>query len=53
MISDADFDAFSGTVLAEDLYLAMSHAFRCAKCDRLYVFWTGLNHDPAVYVPEI
>lgn len=52
LISDADFDAFSGTIEAEDVYQEMAHAFRCAACDRLHVFWSGLEREPAVYAVE-
>jgi hypothetical protein len=52
LISDTDFDAFSGTVEAEDVYQAMSHAFRCANCDRLHVFWSGLEQEPTVYAVD-
>ena len=39
LISDRDFDAFTGLVQAEDVYAAMQHAFRCPNCDRLHVHW--------------
>lgn len=52
LISDTDFAAFSGAVDAEDVYQAMTHAFRCAACDRLHVFWSGLEREPTVYAVE-
>ena len=48
-VSDADFDAFSGLVRSEDVYDAMTHAFRCAECGRLPVYWSGMAEDPTVY----
>jgi hypothetical protein len=52
MISDLDFEAFTGTVDAEDVYAAMSHAFRCQECGRLHVFWSGFGAKPTTYRPE-
>jgi len=52
LVSDLDFDGFTGLVQAEDVYMAMSHAFPCASCDRLHVFWSGMGEHPMVYVPE-
>jgi hypothetical protein len=43
LVSDVDFDGFTGFVEAEDVYMAMTHAFRCASCDRLHVFWSGMG----------
>jgi len=52
LVSDQDMDAFTGLVRSEDVYAAMSHAFRCGSCDRLHVFWAGIDQEPAVYVRE-
>jgi len=52
LISDSDFDAFSGTVEAEDVYKEMTHAFRCAACHRLHVFWSGLELEATIYAVE-
>ena len=52
LVSDRDFEAFTGLVQAEDVYTAMQHAFRCPKCGRLHVHWAGMAGDPVVYVPE-
>ena len=48
-VSDADFEAFSGLVRAEEVYDAMTHAFRCAECGRLYIYWSGMAEAPTVY----
>jgi hypothetical protein len=53
LVSDQDFEAFTGLVQAEDVYAATSHAFRCPTCDRLHVFWRGLAEDPTIYAPEV
>ncbi|MFC5267663.1 hypothetical protein ACFPJ1_36580 [Kribbella qitaiheensis] len=52
LMSDQDFDAFSGLVQAEDVYMGMTIAFRCPTCDRLHIFWRGMDDDPVVYAPE-
>jgi len=52
LVSDTDFDGFSGLVQAEDVHQAMTHAFRCAKCDRLHIFRSGLEHEPIVYTVD-
>jgi ligand-binding SRPBCC domain-containing protein len=51
LISDERFDEFTGLVDAEDLYLAASHAYRCADCGSLWIFWDGHESDPVEYVP--
>jgi hypothetical protein len=51
LISDQDFGRFSGAVQAESVYTAMTHAYRCESCDRLWVFWPGYDTDPTEYVP--
>lgn len=52
LVSDLDFDGFTGPVQAEDVYGAMNHAFRCTSCGRLHMFWSGMSDDPTVYTPE-
>jgi len=41
LISDVEFDGFSGLVEAEDVYRAMRSLLRCSSCGRLWVFWDG------------
>ena len=52
LVSDLDFDAFTERVQAEDVYMAMSHTFRCSSCGRLHVFWSGMDENATVYSPE-
>ncbi len=52
LTSDQDFDAFTGLVQAEDVYRNATVAFRCPQCDRLHVFWRGIEGDATVYAPE-
>ena len=51
ILSDVDFDAFSGQVDAEALYLACRSMMRCPTCDRLWVYWDGFGADPC-YAPQ-
>lgn len=48
-ISDVEFDKFSGSVDAEEIYKTMSSFLKCPRCQRLWVFWNGFNHDPTEY----
>jgi len=52
LISDHDFGAFEGLAQSEDVYAAATHAFRCPTCDRLHIFWRGMDADPVVYASE-
>jgi hypothetical protein len=52
LMSDQEFEAITGLVQAEDVYTNMTVAFRCPTCDRLHIFWHGLDSDPVVYAPE-
>lgn len=36
----------------DDLYSAGTPAYRCAGCERLWVFWDGLASAPIVYAPD-
>lgn len=52
LISDIEYDKFSGVVDAEDVYRVMKHLLRCPNCGRLWVFWNGFDHEPEEYVPK-
>lgn len=52
LISDVKFDEFSGLVDAEDVYRAGVSLFRCATCDRLWVYWNGFDRPPTCYAPD-
>ena len=51
VISDVEYDRFSGSVDAEELYRAMKSILKCPKCGRLWIFWEGFSQPPAEYVP--
>jgi hypothetical protein len=50
-ISDTQFDAFSGSVDAEEVYKAMKSFIKCPACGRLWVYWNGFQSDPQEYLP--
>lgn len=52
LISDTDFDQFSGLVEAEAIYKASKSLLRCPHCHRLWVFWDGFQAPPEEYVPN-
>ena len=49
LISDDDYDKYSGVVDTELLYSAFIHILKCPECERLIVFWGGFDHDPVFY----
>lgn len=50
-LSDQDFDAFSGLVEAEALYMQSTIMYRCPRSDHLWFFWRGFDQPPALYAP--
>ncbi len=51
-LSDADFDAFTGLVNAEDIYRQSTIMYRCPESDHLWFFWNGIAEKPALYAPS-
>ncbi len=49
-ISDIEFDKFEDKVDTEKLYMQMKSILKCSKCNRLWVFWDGLQNKPKEYV---
>jgi hypothetical protein len=52
LISDTDYDGFSGMVDTELLYSRFIHMLKCPVCERLHVFWNGFDQPPQTYRPE-
>jgi hypothetical protein len=52
LISDTDFDRFSGTVDAEQVYRATTSLLRCPNCSQVWIFWDGMAQTPQAYVPK-
>ncbi|GAB4199035.1 MAG: hypothetical protein Tsb002_34270 [Wenzhouxiangellaceae bacterium] len=52
LISDKEFDGFVGKVEAEFIYRRMNSMLKCAKCERLWIFWNGYSSEPTCYVKQ-
>lgn len=52
LISDTDYDNYSGLVDAEDVYLKFTHALMCPNCSRLIIFREGFGAPPTYYKLE-
>lgn len=50
-LPDRDFEAFTGLVRAEDLYLQSTIMYRCPTSGHLWVFWRGIDEPPKLYAP--
>lgn len=51
LLSDVDFDKYSGLVDAEELYRAGTIAFRCPISGHLWIYWDGFDKTPQLYEP--
>jgi len=52
LISDVEFDKFSGKVEAEEVYQAMKSLIKCPSCGAVWIFWNGFQVEPQEYVPH-
>jgi len=52
LISDVEFDKFSGLVDAEEIYKAMKSLIKCTRCGTIWLFWDGFQAKPQPYVPQ-
>lgn len=52
MISDKEYDNYSGLIDAEMLYSKMTIVVKCPVCGRLYIYNNGFNSPPVVYCLE-
>ena len=50
IISDVDYDAYSGNIDSEELYKEMKSMLVCKQCGRLWVYWNGYKKDPTPYI---
>lgn len=50
-LSDSDFEAFTGRVNSEDIYLQSTVMYRCAESGHLWFFWNGIDAPPSLYTP--
>ncbi len=51
-ISDSDYDKFSGSIDAEELYAQMKSFLACTTCHRLWIFWNGYQNAPTEYAQQ-
>ena len=52
LISDVQYDGFSGLVDAEKLYIQMKSMLKCPTCGRLWIYWDGFSAAPTCYKLE-
>ena len=51
IISETDYESFTGQVDAEEVYRAAGRLLRCPVCGRLWVFWKR-SDEPTEYLPR-
>ena len=49
VISDIEYDEFSGLIDSEKIHMQMKSIFQCQKCNRLFYFCNGFENEPIVY----
>ncbi len=52
IISDVDYDRYSGKIDAEELYKEMKKLVICQKCKRIWIYWNGYQESPNSYFLE-
>lgn len=52
LISDVEYDDFTGMVDAETIYKKMRSMMVCPNCSRLWIFWRGFGESPISYCEE-
>ena len=52
IISDIDYDKYSGNVDSEVLYKDMKSMLICNVCGRLWLYWKGYGREPIPYQRE-
>jgi hypothetical protein len=50
-VSDVEFDRYSGSIQAENLYQAFGQAFLCPKSGHIWLFRDGIDAEPTGYAP--
>ncbi|MCE1173257.1 MAG: hypothetical protein LWW77_01445 [Propionibacteriales bacterium] len=51
-LSASGFEAFTGQVDAEAVYLGSTLMYRCPTSDHLWVYWRGFDEPPSLYGPQ-
>ena len=52
IISDVEYDSFSGSIDSEELYKQMKSMLKCEVCGRIWIFWNGFQSAPTPYFEE-
>ncbi|HIE02855.1 MAG TPA: hypothetical protein EYP59_21665, partial [Thiotrichaceae bacterium] len=51
LMSDIEFDQFSGQIDVEEIYKAMKSLIKCPQCGAIWLFWNGFQAEPQRYMP--
>jgi len=52
LMSDIEFDQFSGQIDVEEIYKAMKSLIKCPQCGAIWLFWNGFQAEPQRYMPQ-
>lgn len=53
LLSDTDLDELPEQITFEGILGKSQYVYRCDQCDRLHVFWNGIDEwPPNIYMPE-
>lgn len=53
LISDVEYDKYSGEIDSEELYQEMKSMLICKQCRRIWVYWEGHQKAPTPYVLDV
>lgn len=52
LVSDVGFDELDEDATVDHVYFSSTLMFRCPACDRLWIYWDGLDGDATCYASE-
>jgi len=52
IISDIEYNKYSGNVDSEELYKELRTVLICNHCSRIWIYWEGSSTPPVCYRPE-
>lgn len=52
IISDVDFDKFSGNIDSDKIFRSAISMLQCGRCGRLLIYWKGFKSPPEYYFLE-
>lgn len=50
LISDVEYDKYSGSIDSEDLYVEMKRILVCNQCKRIWIYWENNQKEPISYI---